>query len=63
MKYAEEKNAIYESISAYYNRGIEELFENIGKKYLILKENKFQIPSIKLNRKETFSNSKKKKFC
>ena len=63
MKYAEEKNAIYKSISAYNNIGIEELFENIGKKYLILKENKFQIPSIKLNRKETFSNSKKKKFC
>lgn len=62
MKYAEEKNAIYESISAYSNRGIEELFENIAKKCLNIKENKDLTTSIKLSKKETFS-IKKKKCC
>ena len=62
MKFAEEKNAIFHTVSAYTGAGINELFENIGIECLNLTENENRKSNIKLNKKK-FINYKHKYKC
>ena len=57
MKFAEDKNALFYTVSAYNGAGINELFENIGMKCLNLTENENLKTSIKLIKKNVINNN------
>ena len=63
INYAEEKNAIFNMVSAYTGAGINELFENIAKKCLGLKENETLKDSIKLSKNDTVKDEEYKQKC
>ena len=63
MKFAEEQNVLFYTVSAYNGAGINQLFENIGLKCLNIPENENLKTSRKLDKKNVINNQYNYYYC